>query len=471
MQDLEGKVIETIGGTKYVLTDIAGEGAQGVVYNEASDKYLIKLYNNAGSIQNKNRFNKLKWLIKQDYPDQFIRPLDLIETPYVGYVMEKVKGHTSLNRMLVPSRDVSFSEWYNNETGGLRRRFYIAYKIAMQFALLHDTNRAYCDISGNNILVNEDPKVASVCMIDIDNIYIPGGDSGNVLGTSRYMAPEIMNKQVPPDIFTDSYSLAVILFELLRVGHPYVGDMVEDGTPEQQTQAYLGFYPYEDALDTDINRSSQMLPIDVVTTNNLRELFRKTFVDGKNNRMERVTAREFALACLEASNRVMKCPKCGCWHLVKKNNICPWCDDENEKPLYLQFKDRYYITKNNKAKEKEVFQDVSVNSFILRNEKNDVTTNYISNFYIKRDRFSKPVGSYFVVRKAKDGKFYLLNPGNNVLYLRKTKQKKDYPITDKTEPMEIEKGDVLFFDDVSKIEKQSIDDRSNAVLFRFAVVR
>ena len=43
------------------------------------------------------------------------------------------------------------------------------------------------------------------------------------------MAPEIMNKQVSPDIFTDAYSLAVILFELLRVGHPYVGDMVEDG--------------------------------------------------------------------------------------------------------------------------------------------------------------------------------------------------------------------------------------------------
>ncbi len=69
---------------------------------------------------------------------------------------------------------------------------YLAYKIA--FALLHDTNRAYCDISGSNILVNEDPSIASICMIDIDNIYIPGEDSGNILGTSRYMAPEIMKK-------------------------------------------------------------------------------------------------------------------------------------------------------------------------------------------------------------------------------------------------------------------------------------
>lgn len=79
MQDLEGKIIQTTEGTKYVLTEIAGEGAQGVVYNEASDKFLIKLYNRSNPIQNKNRFDKLKWLIQQDYPDQFIRPLALIE--------------------------------------------------------------------------------------------------------------------------------------------------------------------------------------------------------------------------------------------------------------------------------------------------------------------------------------------------------------------------------------------------------
>ncbi len=110
MQDLEGKVIQTTTGRKYVLTEIVGEGAQGVIYNEASDKFLIKLYKRNNLIQNRNRFNKLKWLIQQDYPDQFIRSLELIETPYVGYIMEKVKGHNSLNKLLVPSREVSFSE-------------------------------------------------------------------------------------------------------------------------------------------------------------------------------------------------------------------------------------------------------------------------------------------------------------------------------------------------------------------------
>lgn len=474
MQDLEGKVIQTTEGTKYILTEIAGEGAQGVVYNEASDKFLIKLYEKSNPIQNENRFNKLKWLIKQDYPDQFIRPLELIETPYVGYVMEKVKGHSTINKLLVPSRDVPFSEWYNKQTGGLRRRLFLAYKIAMQFALLHDTNRAYCDISGSNILVNTDPTVASICMIDIDNIYIPGGDSGNVLGTSRYMAPEIMNRQVSPDIFTDAYSLAVILFELLRVGHPYVGDMVEDGTPEQQAQAYLGLYPYEDDPSTDINRSSQMLPIDVVTTKTLRKLFARTFVQGKEDRMMRTSAREFALACLEASNRVMKCPDCGCWHIAKANEnrqyICPWCDAVNERPLFLQFKDRYSVSKSTKSKEREVFNETPVYSFVLRDEKNEITNNYISNMYIRRDKFSKPVESYFTVRKAKDGKFYLLNPGNKELYLLKRGQREYLPVRSNTKPVILEKHDRIFFQDPGRYSKEALDKYSRAILFRYAVV-
>ena len=42
VQDLEGKMIKTAAGTQYLLTEKIGEGAQGVVYDEAMDKFLIK---------------------------------------------------------------------------------------------------------------------------------------------------------------------------------------------------------------------------------------------------------------------------------------------------------------------------------------------------------------------------------------------------------------------------------------------
>lgn len=480
MKDLEGKIITALSGKQYLLTEkIDKQGSQGVVYNESGKKYLIKLYKSGTKMQNKKRLQKLIWLMKQSYPDQFIFPIDVFEEPYVGYAMEKVEGHCSLNRLLIPAKEVSFSEWYNEQTGGLRRRLFLAYKIAMQFALLHETNRAYCDISGNNILVNENPKEASVCMIDIDNIYIPGGNSGNILGTSRYIAPEIMNKQMQPDILTDSYSLAVILFELLRVGHPYIGDMVEDGTPEQQAQAYLGIYPYVEEEDSP-NFSTQMLPEDVVLTSELKKLFYKTFVDGKENRIARPTAREFALACLEASNKLMKCPQCGCWHLAKadekKRYLCPWCDSENERPYFLQFKDVYYvIALEGKTKKGVLKEDRAVNSFVLRNEKNDVTNNYVSNFYIKRDKFAKPVEQYCTIRKAKDGKFYLLNPKDSELYLQKANTNVRVKITNTSGPIALGKKDRLFFCDMDNInviqgEEQLLDEKYRGIVFRYAIV-
>ena len=119
--------------------------------------------------------------------------------------------------------------------------------------------------------------------------------------------------------------------------------MVEDGTPEQQEQAYRGLYPYVDEEDSP-NMSTQMLPAEVVFTTKLANLFHKTFVKGKENRVARATAREFALACLEASNKVMKCSECGHWHFANpdKNrkyfHLCGWkieqCNQLKIKILY-----------------------------------------------------------------------------------------------------------------------------------------
>jgi serine/threonine protein kinase len=469
-------IITSTSGHNYLLTEkVDKQGSQGVVYEESTGKFIIKLYRKGNEYQNRNRLNKLEWLSKQSYPDQFIKPLDIFTEPYIGYVMEKVINHVSLNKLLVPSKDKSLSEWYNEETGGLRRRLFLGYKIAMQFALLHESNRAYCDISGNNILVNKDPGVASICMIDIDNIYIPGGDSGNILGTSRYMAPEIVNKQMQPDIFTDDYSLAVIIFELLRCGHPYVGDMIEDGTIEQQEQAYRGFYPYVDEEDSP-NASTQMLPADVVFTTKLAELFHRTFVKGKENRVVRANAREIALACLEASNKVMKCSECGHWHFASPNKdrkyFCPWCDEENQRPCFLQFKDRYYVA-DSKEKKRIIMQEKPVDSFVLREEKNAVTNNYISNLYIKRDKFSKPVDQYFALNKAKDGKFYLVNVKNSILYLQKAGSKSRIAVTKDSDPIEIGYKDMLFFRDIdinlNEEPDAVIDDKYLGLIFRYAI--
>ena len=93
--------------------------------------------------------------------------------------------------------------------------------------------------------------------------------------------------------------------------------------------------------------------------------------------------------------------------------------------------ERYIRADIEKRVELILNKDVPVNSFVLRDEKNDITNNYVSNFYIKRDKYAKPIDKYFVIRKAKDGKFYALNPSNNELYLEKYKSNKKIAITNK----------------------------------------
>ena len=146
MDELEGQILTSINGTKYYLSKIIGQGAQGIIYSTADDEYVVKLYKKESELKNKKKLKKLNWLLKTDYPDQFIKPLDIIDSPYIGYVMKKVKGHVSLNKLLIPNRGMAFSDWYNQETGGLYRRLLVGQKIAMQFANLHKLNLAYCDL-------------------------------------------------------------------------------------------------------------------------------------------------------------------------------------------------------------------------------------------------------------------------------------------------------------------------------------
>lgn len=469
MDELEGQILTSISGTKYYLSKIIGQGAQGIIYSTADDEYVVKLYKKESELKNKKKLKKLNWLLKTDYPDQFIKPLDIIDSPYIGYVMKKVKGHVSLNKLLIPNRGMAFSDWYNQETGELYRRLLIGEKIALQFANLHKKNMAYCDLSGNNILVNENKGVVSVCMIDIDNIYVPGNEDINVLGTSRYIAPEVYKKQINPDIFTDSYSLAVILFELIKVGHPYIGDLIEDGTPEQMTEAYKGLYPYVDDPNTDLNRSTQMLPAKVVFTSELENLFYQTFVKGKDNRIERVRALEFAAAFLRAANLLVKCSECGSWHYAKPNEnkkyLCPWCDKPYEKPFRLSFYERYDC----KHDEKKIdIVEKHICDFILKEKvTNVITKNYINDIYTNNDEES--FEEYFKIRLGKDGKYYALNENGNFLAHLKIGEKK-FNSVKKGEIVPLERGERLLFSNPPKMEVKEIDTDLTGISFRYAKV-
>lgn len=448
MQNLAGETITTADGKRYMLSKLAGYGAQGVVYEDDSGTKMIKLYYPTGSsIVDEDILERLRFIRNVKMPRNFVAIQEIIDKPYVGYVMDKVIDHKPLNTYLIPDKELPFAEWYNKGLG-FRERIFIGYIIAKAFGELEKSNLSYCDISGNNILVKTD-KNASIKMIDVDNIYVAGKGASSILGTPRYIAPEVISRQKNPDVLSDNYSLAVILFELLRIGHPYISDDVLDGTPEDEEAALAGKFDYV----TEDN-STNMLPEDIVFTDKLKELFRRCFVDGKRNRLARPSAREFEYALLEASNKVIKCPSCGAWHYPRKTGRvydgCPWCDAPSKPKARLNFYD--VLTEGGDYTHGKLVGEKPqpVNTYFLRDGKNQIKSLYVLR-YDDPSKEKRAAENYMTIAKKAEG-YWAYNEfsksGIVVLHIQTRRIER----VGNNQAVKLENGDRIYFDFNTRIE-------------------
>ena len=79
------------------------------------------------------------------------------------------------------------------------------------------------------------PKTGDVLICDNDNVA-PNGTNMGIVGKPRYMAPEIVRGDIDkstglqqmPDVHSDRFSLSVILFMTLCMGHPYEGETMKN---------------------------------------------------------------------------------------------------------------------------------------------------------------------------------------------------------------------------------------------------
>lgn len=450
MQNLSGKTVITVSGNTYKLKKLAGFGAQGAVYEDETGSRMIKFYYPTGSdTLDEDILDRLRFIRDVKLPQNFVEIEDILERPYIGYVMKRVVDHQPLNSYLIPYGEVSFSKWYNQRFG-FRERIMIGYIIAKSFRELERNNLSYCDISGNNILVKIG-KGISIRMIDVDNVYIAGKGTAAVLGTPRYIAPEVISRQKNPDVLSDNYALAVILFELLRIGHPYISDEILDGTPVDEEAALAGKYDYV----TDEN-STNMLPADVVLTDKLKKLFHRCFVDGKKNRVARPSAQEFECALLEASNKIIQCPSCGAWHYPRKKGRvydgCPWCDAPSKPKALLNFYD--ILTEGTDYKAGTPVdgsrQGKLVNTYILKEGKNFIKSMYVLR-YDDPEKMSGAGDNYVTIAKISEGReipegYYAYNEfSKEGIVIKNYRTEKYIPLKEKKAIM-LENGDCIYFE-------------------------
>ena len=188
------------------------EGGQGVVHLATAEDAVFALKWLRPSERTADLYNSIRALVDRPSPHpSFVWPIDLVVSDDLG-------GFGYLMRYMEP-RFISFSQMLDG-TPTFRVLATVGRNLVDAFHALHTKGLCYRDISFGNLFV--DPETAEVAICDNDNVGIDGGDVF-VMGTTRFMAPEVVRYETVPSSVTDLYSLAVFLFIMFVRGHPLEG--------------------------------------------------------------------------------------------------------------------------------------------------------------------------------------------------------------------------------------------------------
>ena len=159
----------------------------------------------------------LQYNCNHNAPSQsFLWPLAITETinGSYGYVMKlRPEGFIDLGKFFCI--DENPQAYFRSTLAKLTASL----QICDAFSRLHQSGFSYQDINDGSFLI--DPLKGHVRICDNDNIVFDGLSNG-IAGKPHYMAPEVANGKIP-NTASDRFSLAIILYRLFMVDHPFEG--------------------------------------------------------------------------------------------------------------------------------------------------------------------------------------------------------------------------------------------------------
>lgn len=334
-------------GYHHICQKKISEGGQGAVYRTQSPNIAVKIAkNDQGVIQNESLnsgYNMIRLLpIPQDL--HITLPLAVLEG-VSGYVMALLDDMSSFESVFLEAEtpedfttpwlaEMSDTPEFVDElrryisSGGRRRRIEAFYKCACILARLHGTGLVYCDISGNNLFMSTNKAYSEIWLIDADNINW-GAECAQQTGfqTPGYGAPEILKGQ-GNSCYSDCYSFAILLFQVLYGIHPFEGAGVydEDGDFQEELRD-CGELPWIFDKDDDSNLSESNIPYEYLVSQSLDRLFQQTFsAKGRQYPKRRPNMAEWAWFLGKELDAAVHCPYCGMDYNAMEMEACPWCD-------------------------------------------------------------------------------------------------------------------------------------------------
>ena len=300
------------------IANIIGTGAQGAVYRGENKNILIKINQTKEENYLGKKIDKIKSL---NLPKNlnFTLPIAKLNIPnknYEGYIMRMMEDMKPISYLMKNSfKNIEECyNYYNQETGGLRRRLEILKKIAYNLYYLHSRGIVYGDISSNNIFISMDSKYTEVWFIDCDNIDY-SYDIDYTIGTDGFCSPEIRKVLAPYNmgkqtntIENDIYAFANLAFNILFLADPFKGSIIwkENETSEDNEDDWWDVEEDDDNKKFDLGEVSWVgendesnKPIYGLSTNmdkmispELKNLFNETLgYIGRNNPKQRPSLR------------------------------------------------------------------------------------------------------------------------------------------------------------------------------------
>ncbi len=295
-----------------LIQELLGEGGQGEVYRVivGGEERALKWYSPLVLRIDRGLARRLQVVIDMGAPSaHFLWPQELVGDAggqRLGYVMRlrrpgTVKVHALLTQEVRPSfRAVAYAAW----------------QLTDALFSLHAKGLAYQDLNAGNVFL--DPLRGSVEVCDNDNVDIDGAPSV-MGGVMEFQAPEVVLRQAGPSRATDLHSLAVMLFRMLHVGHPLLGqrelefpNLAEPRVMRRLygSEARFVFDPADQSNRPLPDRHGPVLGHWAIYPQFLRDLFTRAFTAGLHDPAARVQESEWRRAMRALHDSVLSCRAC-----------------------------------------------------------------------------------------------------------------------------------------------------------------
>ena len=288
-----------IGSATMTLGRTLGSGKEGTVYAiQGARQKAVKIFDEG---RRADKRSKIREMIRNPPDDLFKevqgeprliwpqKPVRTVESSeFLGYAMLRIDTNDLQDAQKYASEKLDHSE------SSAKLRYLAAADLAFTIALVHQHGHALGDMHERNILVNTE----NISLIDCDSFHIRGKyrSFGGSTIYPRYAVRDSRNKDDPVAEIqqADRFGLAVHIFQFLMGGqHPFVAVGEEATTGSTEIHLEGNQFPYHDPKPERLEPPDGV-PDYTTIPRDIRDLFKRAFIDGKTRPRHRPKAIKWA---------------------------------------------------------------------------------------------------------------------------------------------------------------------------------